>query len=177
MNHTFHSFRQIRAFFILVMIALVFFISSCATHTEQKTTERVKIKSLEATRHSDIHKIEKRVREEYVRWKGTRHRLGGTGRKGIDCSGFVRVVYKSVFNIELPRTSRAQVRRGRPVSRAELQAGDLVFFKPPTYPNHVGIYLSENEFAHVSKKEGVTISHIDRHYWGRYYWTARRILF
>ncbi len=30
--------------------------------------------------------------------KGTRHRLGGTSRQGIDCSGFVKAVYKDAFN-------------------------------------------------------------------------------
>jgi cell wall-associated NlpC family hydrolase len=102
--------------------------------------------------------------------------LGGTGRGGIDCSGFVRAVYKNVFNIELPRTTKGQVKQGRPISRGELQAGDLVFFKPPTYPRHVGIFLNGNQFVHASKNKGVIISKIDGYYWGKYYWTARRIL-
>jgi len=38
------------------------------------------------------------------------------------------------------------------------------------------IILSQSEFAHASKNKGVTISKIDVHYWGKYYWTARRIL-
>jgi cell wall-associated NlpC family hydrolase len=58
----------------------------------------------------------------------------------------------------------------------ELRAGDLVFFKPPSAPRHVGIYLSGKQFVHASKSNGVTISEIDRVYWGKYYWTGRRIL-
>ena len=171
MPPTFQSSRQTQAcvFFILAILALVFFYASCATH--------IKEKSAKTGIYSNNHKIEKHIRDEYMRWKGTRHRLGGTGRNGIDCSGFVRAVYKNAFNIELPRTSEAQVREGKQVKRNDLQAGDLVFFKPPTYPNHVGIFLSGNRFVHVSKKEGVIISRINRDYWGRYYWTARRILF
>ena len=78
--------------------------------------------------------------------------------------------------IDLPRTTGAQVRQGRPIPFNELQAGDLVFFQPPTYPRHVGIYLGGSEFVHASKNKGVTLSKIDAIYWGKYYWTARRIL-
>ncbi len=120
--------------------------------------------------------IENRLRQEYRHWEGTHHRLGGSSRRGIDCSGFVRAVYKDVFNIYLPRTTEAQVRQGRAVSYENLRAGDLVFFRPPTYPRHVGIYLGGSEFVHASKNKGVTVSKIDKIYWGKYYWTARRIL-
>ena len=120
--------------------------------------------------------IEKRLRREYRRWQGTQHRMGGSGSRGIDCSGFVRAVYKDVFDIDLPRTTRVQVRRGRAVPFEDLRAGDLVFFRPPSYPRHVGIYLGRSEFVHASKNKGVTVSKMDRYYWGKYYWTARRIL-
>lgn len=126
--------------------------------------------------HAVDAEIEKRLRQEYRRWQGTRHRLGGSSRRGIDCSGFVKAVYKDVFNIDLARTTQAQVRQGRAVSHQKLRAGDLVFFRPPTYPRHVGIYLGESEFVHASKNKGVTVSRIDKVYWGKYYWTARRIL-
>jgi cell wall-associated NlpC family hydrolase len=88
----------------------------------------------------------------------------------------VKAVYANLFNIHLPRTTQIQAKQGQPISSKELQAGDLVFFKPPSYPRHVGIFLSQSEFVHASKNKGVTISKIDAHYWGRYYWTARRIL-
>jgi cell wall-associated NlpC family hydrolase len=58
----------------------------------------------------------------------------------------------------------------------ELQAGDLVFFQPSSYPRHVGIYLGGSEFVHASKSKGVTLSRIDETCWGKYYWTARRII-
>ncbi len=168
---------RIRFFFGLSLLTVFLFASHCATHTEINTTESPEIKSAkEVEGYSDSRDIEKRMRNEYARWKGTRHRLGGTGRGGIDCSGFVRAVYKNVFNIELPRTTKAQVKQGRPIGRGELQAGDLVFFKPPTYPRHVGIFLNGNQFVHASKNKGVIISQIDGYYWGKYYWAARRIL-
>jgi len=120
--------------------------------------------------------IQKLLEAEYQRWQGTRHRLGGSSRSGVDCSGFVKAVYKNSFEMELPRTTKAQATLGRPVKKSELQPGDLVFFKPPSYPRHVGIYLSKAEFIHASKSKGVTISRIDPYYWGKYFWTARRLL-
>jgi len=102
--------------------------------------------------------------------------MGGTGHKGFDCSGFVKVVYRNVFDIELPRTTNGQVKRGKRIRFNELQPGDLVFFRPPEYARHVGIYLSQSKFVHASKKKGVSVSKIDGTYWEKYYWTARRIL-
>jgi probable lipoprotein NlpC len=120
--------------------------------------------------------VAQRILAEYQRWKGTRHRLGGAGSDGIDCSGFVKAVYQEAFDIRLPRTTAAQVRQGKPVSLQDLQPGDLVFFTPPDYPRHVGIFLNRSRFVHASKSKGVTISKIDAQYWRRHYWTARRIL-
>jgi cell wall-associated NlpC family hydrolase len=165
------------SFYGLFVLAVFFLISACAAPPKQTgVTTTGSAHPQVAKRDSAGAEIEKRLREEYRHWNGTRHRLGGTGSRGIDCSGFVKAVYKDVFNIDLPRTTRAQVGQGQPVSFGKLRAGDLVFFKPPSYPRHVGIYLGGSEFVHASKNKGVTVSKIDRYYWGKYYWTARRIL-
>jgi len=161
----------------LFVLAVIFLISACAAPPKQSgVTTTGSAHPQVAKRDSAGAEIEKRLREEYRHWNGTRHRLGGTGNRGIDCSGFVKAIYKDVFNVNLPRTTKAQARRGRPIPFKELQAGDLVFFKPPTYPRHVGIYLGGSDFVHASKNKGVTLSKIDPTYWGKYYWTARRIL-
>jgi cell wall-associated NlpC family hydrolase len=172
----FDSYKSIW-FHGLSVLAVFFLISACATPPKQSGVTITGSPQVHvAKRGSGSAEIEKRLREEYRQWMGTRHRLGGTGSHGIDCSGFVKVVYKDVFNIDLPRTTRAQVREGQSVPFGKLRAGDLVFFKPPSYPRHVGIYLGGSEFVHASKNQGVTVSKIDKYYWGKYYWTARRIL-
>jgi len=102
--------------------------------------------------------------DQHSKSKGTRHRLGGISRQGIDCSGFVKAVYKDVFNINLPRTTKAQAHQGKSVSLNELQPGDLIFFKPANYPLHVGIFLDRSQFVHASKTKGISISKIDAHY-------------
>ena len=161
----------------LILLATLLLSSSCSTHKKVNTTAPLKNDySRTSNAYSESGEKERMILAEFMNWRGTKHSMGGDDRTGIDCSGFVRAVYKNVFNIDLPRTTKMQIKKGSPVNKNELSAGDLVFFKPPTYPCHVGIFLSENDFVHASKKKGVIISQIDSHYWGKYYWTARRIL-
>ena len=159
------------------VLAVFFLIAACATPPKQSEVPPAGPGYFQAAQpHVNDAEIEKRLRHEYRKWQGIHHHLGGNGSRGIDCSGFVKVVYKDVFNVDLPRTTKAQIRRGRPIPIEALQAGDLVFFQPPSYPRHVGIYLGGSEFMHASKSKGVTLSRIDKTYWNKYYWTARRII-
>lgn len=120
--------------------------------------------------------VEQRLRVEAARWEGTPHRWGGESRRGVDCSGLTQIFYADLFGLDLPRTTRKQVRQGRSVSKRRLQAGDLVFFRPSRKTRHVGIYLSDGAFAHASSSEGVTVSHLSEAYWRDRYWTARRLM-
>ncbi len=120
--------------------------------------------------------VEMRLRAEAETWENTPHHLGGNGRDGIDCSGFVALLNQKLFGIELPRTAEEQAGTGTPVTRDQLQAGDLIFFLLARKKPHVGIYLSHGEFVHVSNSRGVMISNVNDGYWRNYYWTARRIL-
>ena len=114
--------------------------------------------------------------EQHQRWAGTPYRIGGTTDRGIDCSALVRNVFRDTFDVELPRSTQDQVHEGRPIDRQELQAGDLVFFRPPGRYNHVGIYVGNGYFLHASTSKGVIISSLDNSYWRRYYWQSRRAL-
>ncbi len=78
---------------------------------------------------------------------------GGTTPSGFDCSGFVQYVYRH-FGISLPRTTYSQVAMGRSVARADLQPGDLVFFRSA---GHVGIYVGNETYIHAPQT-GRTIS-------------------
>jgi cell wall-associated NlpC family hydrolase len=161
-------------FFIMIVGAMILNTVSCTAKKMQPASDSQVAHQTRRSAKAD-HR-EKRILDEYKQWRGTRHKMGGTSSRGVDCSGFVKEIYRDVFNIDLPRTTKAQVKLGKQVSIKELQPGDLVFFKPPTYARHVGIFLSQSEFVHASKTKGVTVSRIDAHYWGKYYWTARRIL-
>ncbi|RAV99200.1 C40 family peptidase [Pseudochryseolinea flava] len=76
---------------------------------------------------------------------------GGKSPFGIDCSGFVQMVFK-ICGYKLLRDSSQQVTQGRSVaSLAEAHAGDLAFFKNAAGKiNHVGILLNENKIIHAS---------------------------
>ncbi|KLV08114.1 hypothetical protein ABT57_14945 [Photobacterium ganghwense] len=111
----------------------------------------------------------------YREWRGTPYRLGGSTRRGIDCSAFVQVGFANVMKVNLPRTTEEQVRRGKWVDISDLKKGDLVFFKTGRRLRHVGIYLGESRFLHASTSQGVTISNLNNPYWRSVYWQARRI--
>jgi cell wall-associated NlpC family hydrolase len=112
---------------------------------------------------------------QYEEWKGTQYKYGGLSREGIDCSGFVYETFLSKFGIKLPRQSIIQGEVGVSTSLDALQPGDLIFFKTGFSTRHIGIYIENNEFMHVSESKGVTISNLNEPYWHKRYWKCRRI--
>ena len=108
--------------------------------------------------------------------KGRRYRWGGAiPRTGFDCSGFTQWTYQQ-HEIPIPRTAREQFQVGEHISRAELRAGDLVFYKINRRGRwHVGIYMDDGIFVH-SPRRGRSISeaNMDGAYWAKRYKGARR---
>lgn len=111
---------------------------------------------------------------------GTPYKFGGNNpSKGLDCSGFVKFVYKESADISLPRSAAEMSRKGEEVNQSELQPGDLVFFNTRKKPNsHVGIYAGDGQFVHASSShtKEVTVSRINEKYWASRFNGARRIL-
>jgi len=93
----------------------------------------------------------------------------------MDCSAFAREVYREAVGADLPRTTAAQAQVGVAVDRKNLAIGDLVLFKPRSYPRHVGVYIGDGRFIHVSSKRGVMTSVMNEGFWSKHYWTARRL--
>ncbi len=108
-------------------------------------------------------------------WYGTKYRLGGTTKSGIDCSAFSQYLFADVFNIRLPRTASEQYKLTNRISRTELKEGDLIFFNTRGGVSHVGVYLQNNKFVHASASGGVTISDIFDSYWVRRFIGVGRI--
>ena len=107
--------------------------------------------------------------------RGIPYKWGGTTRDGFDCSGFVRYVFQAT-GISLPRTSFAMYGVGVPVSRNELQPGDLVFFATYTKgPSDVRIYIGGGRTI-GSSSDGVAIHSLSESYWNKHYLGARRVL-
>jgi cell wall-associated NlpC family hydrolase len=78
---------------------------------------------------------------------GDRYVPGASGPDAFDCSGLTSYAYAAA-GVTLPRSSRAQATIGVPVSRADLQPGDLVFFYTPI--SHVGMYIGNGQMVHAS---------------------------
>jgi len=70
---------------------------------------------------------------------------GGKTSLGIDCSGLLQTALAAA-GIAAPRDSdMQQAELGRPVDRADLRRGDLVFWK-----GHVGIMVDAQSFVHAN---------------------------
>ena len=120
-------------------------------------------------------RIESALRSAADPWLGTPYELGGESKQGVDCSALTQALYDRAFGVQLPRTTGQQVNRGRSVSRSQMRAGDLVFFRTADQQKHVGIYLEDRTFVHASSSQGVTLSPLRYDYWQTHYWTARRL--
>ena len=79
-----------------------------------------------------------------MQYLGIPYVYGGSSPAGFDCSGFVMYVFGQV-GVSLPHNAAAQYGYGLPVSRDQLQPGDLVFFNGL---GHVGIYIGGGQFIH-----------------------------
>ncbi len=97
-----------------------------------------------------------RLIETAVRLIGVPYLWGGTSPFGLDCSGFVQLVYK-LHNVVLLRDAYMQACDPRvvKVERESIKPGDLVFFGKGKEPNaksvnHVGIAIDSDKFIHCS---------------------------
>jgi cell wall-associated NlpC family hydrolase len=68
----------------------------------------------------------------------------------LDCSGLVLAVYQ-LNGIDVPRTSEEQYKSGMPITKDQLEKGDLVFFATSSTGrvSHVGIYIGDDKFIHA----------------------------
>lgn len=117
-----------------------------------------------------------RLRSAAEAYIGTPYSHGGQSRGGMDCSGFIRQVFAETYGMSLPRSSRDMYQLGRKVDRADLQPGDLVFFRSRGVIDHSGIYMGGNYFIHSATSVGVSYSTLDAPYFGSRYAGARRML-
>ena len=84
---------------------------------------------------------------------GQPYRFGGAAPGGFDCSGLVEYAALSA-GIRVPRTAAQQLRIGSPVSRTDLQAGDLIFMHLAAKELHVAIALDNQLFVHAPSSGG-----------------------
>lgn len=108
---------------------------------------------------------------------GAPYRYGGASpSRGFDCSGLVQYSYRGA-GVSLPHNTEKQRHLARPIHRAELRRGDLVFFDEEGKKNsHVGIYLGDGTFVHApSSGKHVRRDRLDSPYWRKHLSDLRRI--
>ena len=123
--------------------------------------------------------------DEAVRHIGARYRSGSKGPNAFDCSGFTSYVYRQMGYTDIGASSRDQYARNIPVSRSEMQRGDLVFFTSPNSGRsvgHVGIVVDVDpvtrtfNFIHASSSSGVKISNSNDGFYARRFIGVRRVM-
>ena len=106
---------------------------------------------------------------------GCKYVWGATGPNAFDCSGLTSWCYKQI-GISIPRTSLAQSKSGKAVSKSDLQAGDLIFWKTTSAEvGHVGMYVGNGQFIHApNKSKPVKYDSLNSSYYKSRYVRARR---
>ena len=120
--------------YILSILCLLLLVTGCKSKHQEKITlpadfkgpkELSRLYGVNITPNDNIF-----LYNEGAHWLGTPHRMGGSTKRGVDCSGFVGIVYKNIYGKKLARTSADMLKYNcKKVSRGNLKEGDLVFFR------------------------------------------------
>jgi hypothetical protein len=166
--------KQIRPLlFFRSLICIVYCVIIATSTTRVSATESQSDSSL-----SSFGLSERQFENEVKKYLGIPYRRGGTSKKGMDCSGFTRVVYSRLLGIDLPHNSIDQFRFSEleKIDSGTLQAGDLIFFanNKKKRINHVGVYLSNGQFIHASSSQGITVSRLENRYWKKRFVGSKR---
>lgn len=84
---------------------------------------------------------------------------GGRAPGGVDCSGLSSISYRAE-GVDIPRDAHEQFLKAKPVKRAELQPGDLVFLAKsgdPKLINHVMLYSGGDGLLESRQSAGKVI--------------------
>jgi cell wall-associated NlpC family hydrolase len=114
---------------------------------------------------------------EAKKYLGTKYVYGGASPSGFDCSGLLLYVAKK-FGIDLPHKASIQATMGTAVDKANLQPGDMVFFKTDGSGgvSHAGMYVGNGQFIHAPKTgDVVKISNLNDSYYTKAWAGARRM--
>jgi cell wall-associated NlpC family hydrolase len=110
-----------------------------ATHTYDSLAQETYVVDVPAARYSQVVSIA-------LQYLGIPYVWGGASPStGFDCSGLIQYVYAQV-GVSLPHHAASQFNYGTPVSREQLEPGDLVFFNGL---GHAGIYIGGDQFVHA----------------------------
>jgi len=123
--------------------------------------------------------LREKVIETAKKYEGVPYRYGGLTTAGLDCSGFLTLVFKEALNVPLPRSASAMYSWVEKTTLDKTQPGDFLFFATDNTRKvtHVGLYMGDKRFIHAAStgpKTGVIYSSLDEKYWTDAYVGAGR---
>jgi hypothetical protein len=174
--------RSIVYFYLVILLPL--FYTSCKSKKIITDASKSKASSSGTIKERYAYLLnvkEKEIENEKLygfidNWIGVPYRIGGIDKKGVDCSGFIFLLEKEVFNKDLTRTARTMAEKIKRKYEQDLEEGDLVFFDFDGQKfSHVGFYLHNNKFVHASTSKGVIISDLKDPWYYKYFTRAGSI--
>ncbi|WP_022668398.1 C40 family peptidase [Desulfospira joergensenii] len=170
------KFDHTRPILSLLLWATLF-LTACSTH--QPAATHIPPKEPSITRGytpQDLSNPRKAIFSHALQSIGTPYAWGGHDpARGFDCSGLVYYTHGSA-GIQVPRTTSALFKNGRPVPKESLVPGDLVFFSSPKKKAglHVGIFIGNGKFVHApGRGKTVQIAFLDNVYFKDHFLGAR----
>lgn len=163
-----------------INITCAIFLISLVAHDANGQEKKTRFWPSSTFHSQDSLSFDDNIQKEVEKYLGVKYRKGGSSRLGVDCSGLVRLIYRNVFEVDLPYIASYQCSLSifKKVSVEELKTGDLIFFSPTVDKkriNHVGIYLSNDRFAHAIRRKGVIISSLEDQHWKSRIISTKRI--
>ncbi len=119
------------------------------------------------------------IKEEATRLIGRPYKLGSSGPKAFDCSGFTTRVFKTV-KIKLPRTASDQAQLGNAIKLQSAKVGDLLFFGSRSI-DHVSVVTRVKSgkiyMTHSTSSNGVVEQVFqESDYWRKRFKLAKRVI-
>jgi cell wall-associated NlpC family hydrolase len=170
-------FILVRNSVIWLMLTLLLPLAACTTKPAVQPAKTQTVRHASVTHKIVANKSAGSIALDTAqRMLGVTYRYGGTDPRGFDCSGLVQYSFKQA-GVMLPRTSQEIFQSSRLVSPADMQPGDLVFFRiSSSKVSHVGIYAGNRHFIHSpSSGKGVSYASLDNSYWRKRLAGAGRI--
>ena len=133
------------------------YISATVCRVDYRMTEAAAVDVSDARRYEMVEYAKRFLGFPYV-WGGE------SFVTGTDCSGFVMLLYRKFFGIDLAHYSPAQAELGKEIPISEMKPGDLVFYDTMHLGrvSHVAMYIGNEQVIQAFNEDrGIIITRYD----------------